>query len=119
MRVSLPPLPHAGQTESGTGSSPRRAGYVRVSLLGVNDHHIERVTVQAGGSKGREVFVILDLKVLQELLGEVGVGVAYEDVVVSVEKGHALLDSAERLKVPRGFFIAFYGRAGGFFSGIT
>ncbi|WP_156230297.1 hypothetical protein [Corynebacterium occultum] len=67
----------------------------------MDDHHIEVSRAESGGSKGREVLVILDLKVLQELLGEVGVGVAYEDVVVSVEKDHALLDSAERLKVPR------------------
>lgn len=42
--------------------------------MGVDNYHIERVTVQAGGSKGREVLVILDPKMLQELLGEVGVG---------------------------------------------
>ena len=59
-----------------------------LSTFGVDNHHIERVTVQAGGSKGREVFVILDREVLEELLGEVGVGVANEDVVVGVEKDH-------------------------------
>ncbi|AIK84050.1 hypothetical protein CGLAR1_01935 [Corynebacterium glutamicum] len=59
-----------------------------LSTFGVDNHHIERVTVQAGGSKGREVFVILDSKVLQELRDEVGAGVASEDVVVGVEKDH-------------------------------
>lgn len=66
----------------------------------MDDHHIEVSTAETGGGEGREVFVILDRKVLQELLGEGGVVMADEDVIFGVEEDHVLLDSAERLKVP-------------------
>lgn len=62
-----------------------------VSLFSVDDHHVEVSRAESGGSKGREVLVILDPKVLQELLGEVGVVVASEDVVVGVEKDYVFI----------------------------
>lgn len=71
-----------------------------VSLFGMDDHHVEVSTAEASRCQGREVIVVLDLEVFQELVDEVVVIVANENVTAGVEKDHALSDCGWGPAVP-------------------